>query len=283
MLGANVQGRYNPKDKSSDLFDADGDFVASASSRATPATARTIQPMPTLGVGTARSRIVLGFYIRTDRDEPEHAQYLEPTRTSLAALKAQYENIKQDNSVVERNFALAMVGGSTELELSYAGFKDDTVATAYEADLVDERRRGNARATSAGRRVRLEAAHNREFGRAKVESASITSTSSATPTLQFGAEDGVFEDDTPPNGISTIDEARLDPYVMFEIGHVDAIDARPACATRHERRCRGRRRHELQRLRRCSLPAPPVALTDFDRVSLSPVPYAAPTSTRSCL
>ncbi len=225
-LGADVQGRYNPKEKSTDFFDADGTFAGARELESDTRDGTDYSFNATLGgpLG-AVSASFSAFYTRTDRDEREDVQILEGDPLELDALEAQDEDIKQDNIGAEGIFALPWSAGTTELQVRYAEFKDDIVSTAFEADPGDElapteREINDSQDEELGTTL----SHTFEFDPGELKlGVDYLDKQRDTDIRVFEAEDGIFEEDTPPNGVFTIEEERLDPFVKFETRLGDAL------------------------------------------------------------
>lgn len=225
-LGADVQGRYNPKEKSTDFFDADGSFAGEREleSDTRDGTDYSFNASFAGPIGALRASFS-AFYTRTDRDEREDVQILEGDPLELDALEAQDEDIKQDNAGVEGIFALPWSAGTTELQLSYAEFKDDIVATAFEADPGDELAPTEREVNdSQDEELGTTLSHTFEFDPGKLKlGVDYLDKQRDADIRVFEFEDGAFEEDTPPNGVFTIEETRLDPFVKYETRVGDAL------------------------------------------------------------
>jgi outer membrane receptor for ferrienterochelin and colicins len=225
-LGADVQGRYNPKEKSTDFFDSDRVF----------ADARELESDTRDGTDYSFNASLAGplgaveasfaaFYTRTDRDEREDVSILEGNPLELAALEAQDEDIRQDNLGVEAAFALPWSAGTSELQLSYAEFTDDIVATAFEADPGDdlapsEREVNDSQDEEFGATL----SHVFELGAGDLKlGVDYLDKQRDADNRVFEFEDGAPVENTPPNGVFTIEETRLDPYVKFETRLGDSL------------------------------------------------------------
>ena len=232
--GVNVQGRYNPKKKRSDRFEAPGgDFTDREDQDDTrDGTDTSANLSYTRDVGTGRLTLD-GFFVRTDRDETEHSlEYNHPSSTSrdnLLSVNDQFENIKQDNGSIGAGYEFDMAGGRTELDLDYARFDDDTVTTEEETGFDDEETPPvwdgfeGTRTLSAIRdkEFSLKLAHKRGFGDVKMEFGVDYNDKKRGAALQVAEVEADDEGDPLPpyaefeRSSSDIDERRVDPYLMF--------------------------------------------------------------------
>lgn len=219
-LGANAQGRHNPKSKSTDFADSDGNFSArELESDVRDGTdysfsASLSGPLGPIELG------INAFYVRTDRTEREDVQTFELVDDALVLdeLEAQDEDIDQRNYSVDATFVLPTNSGKTTLDLSYARFKDDIVTTAFEADPEDpleavERELNDSEDTETG----VTLAHVFELSSGKLKIGVDYLDKNRDGSLRVFEIDGdLVEDDTPSNGVYEIDEERIDPFVKYE-------------------------------------------------------------------
>jgi iron complex outermembrane recepter protein len=154
LIGANVQGRYNPKVKKS--------FRYSDSPENNPAFAaddfenREDQTDTRSGTDYAFNATydiegdttdfgVSGFYVRTDRTENERSfEYNDPTAISgpvrttppgnLLTDNANVVDIKQENYSIASKLKQEWSLGKTSVKLGFARFSDDRFETEYEID-----------------------------------------------------------------------------------------------------------------------------------------------------
>jgi outer membrane receptor protein involved in Fe transport len=218
-LGADVQGRYNPKEKRTDFFDADGVFAGERELESDVRDGTDYSLNATLSgpLGPVAGAFSV-FYTRTDRDEREDVQILEGDPLGLDALEAQDEDITQDNLSLEAGFTLPSAAGTSELRLSYAEFSDDIVSTEFEADPGDpfeatEREVNDSTDDEFG--VTVSHAVPLAGGQVKL-GLDYLDKQRDTSIRVFEFEDGVPEEDTPPNGVFSIEEQRIDPFVKYE-------------------------------------------------------------------
>lgn len=219
-LGVNAQGRHNPKSKVTNFADEDGAFSA-----------RELESDVRDGTdysfnGSLRGPLgpfdlaLNGSFVLTDREEHEHVQTfeLDDDELVLDELEAQAEDIEQRNYAVDARLALPVGEGKTELELSYARFEDDVLATEFEADpgdpLVPVQREINDSSDSETGAT-LSHTFNLGGGSLKLGVDYLDKTRDGNITA-FEIDGDEIEDDTAPNGIYTIDERRLDPFVKYD-------------------------------------------------------------------
>jgi outer membrane receptor protein involved in Fe transport len=219
-LGADVQGRYNPKTKVTNFYDADRVFaderefesdVRDGTDYSFNATASGPIGAATLGLSA--------FYTMTDRDEREDVRVLEGDPLDIDALEAQDEDIEQDNLSLEADLRLPWSAGESEIRLNYASFSDDIVATEFEADPGDpleptEREVNDSTDDEFG----VGLAHTLPVGDGKLKlGLDYLDKQRDTSIRVFEFDGGSLDEDTPPNGIYEIEETRLDPYAKLEL------------------------------------------------------------------
>ena len=130
LLGANIQGRRNPKDKFSQRFDAPGGTldntevqtdVRSGTDYAFNADYRTT-------VGETGELHLSGMFVRTDRlqveDSIEYRSGLQ-NNANLLTINENDLSIQTDNYTIGAGLKWAMAGGETEIRLDRAGITDD--------------------------------------------------------------------------------------------------------------------------------------------------------------
>ena len=130
LVGANVQGRRNPKDKFSQRFDEpNGDLdntevqtdVRSGKDYAFNADYR-------VGVGETGELHLSGMFVRTDRLQDEDSIEYRSGLQNNANLLTTNQNdldIQTDNYTLGAGLKWAMAGGETEIRLDRAGITDD--------------------------------------------------------------------------------------------------------------------------------------------------------------
>jgi TonB-dependent receptor len=232
--GFNVQGRYNPKQKRSDRFEAPGgDFTDREDQDDTrDGDDYSANLSYTRDIGTGRLSVD-GFYVRTDRTETEHSiEYNDPTSTSrdnLLSINDQVETIKQDNWSLGVEYVFDMAGGRTEFDLDYARFDDDTRSTEEQSSFddddtppsFDEREGTRTLTETRDSEGTFKLAHKRGVGSATMEFGVDFMDKRRETALQVSEVDTDEEGaPLPPydefdRNDSRIDEQRVDPYLMF--------------------------------------------------------------------
>jgi outer membrane receptor protein involved in Fe transport len=236
LLGANMQGRHNPKDKKSFRY-APEDGVLEFDNREDQSDVRDgtdysfnaslVQPF--LGGELDLS----GVYVRTDRTETEHSlEYGDETSVDIADLNEtadQFEDIFQENFTARAKLTVPLFGGEALVRVGYAGFKDDVVATEigneYEDGVLDPDE-------ASGSREFTDQTDNEFF-------ATLAQTFDyETFKFKFGADYTHKDRDTvilvaendggalfpppeaEPGSVYGIEETRIDPYALLrgEIG-----------------------------------------------------------------
>lgn len=240
LAGFNVQGRYNPKQKRSDRFDAPGGDYADREDQSDirDGTDYSANASYTRELGHGQLRLD-AMYVMTERSEDEKStEYVDPTGTALNQLLSyneQFVNIDQHNAALGLGYEFDMAGGESEIDLDYANFNDGRFDTEeeirYRAGQTPPRFRDNqgTRILSDGDDTELafKLAHKRAFGEAEMDfGLDFTDKDRDARLLTSEVEaDGAglplpayadFELDD-----SQIQERRLDPYLMFTGEHGD--------------------------------------------------------------
>jgi outer membrane receptor protein involved in Fe transport len=219
-LGADVQGRYNPKSKVTNFYDSDRVFAdeRELESDIRDGTDYSFNATADGPVGTGKVSLS-AFYTRTDREEREDVTVLEGNPLAPDAIEAQDEDIQQDNLSLEAALLLPWSAGETEFRVSYATFTDDIVSTEFEADPGDELEPTEREVNdSTDDEIGLTLSHAMTVGQGKLKlGLDYLEKQRDTDIRVFEYDDGALEEDTPPNGIFTIDETRLDPFAKFEV------------------------------------------------------------------
>ena len=234
LAGFNVQGRYNPKLKRSDRYDAPGeDYVDREDQTDTrDGTDYSANASYTRELGDGELKLD-AMVVMTDRTEDERStEYVDIASTALTDLLSyneQFVTIDQHNALLGLGYEFDHLGGESEIDLDYANFSDGRFDTEeeirYRAGQNPPRFRdyqGERILTDTDdREFALKLAHERSVGAA---------------TMQFGLDLNDKDRDTalavseveaagagrplPAYGDfdlteSRISEQRLDPYLMF--------------------------------------------------------------------
>jgi len=243
LLGANVQGRRNPKLKESLRFDEPGGTLDNSETQIDTRNGTDYSFNGSYVVPIGEGELDLsGFFVRTDRTEAEVSTEFDGgvvTPANQLTLANQGEDIQQDNWGVNGKFAFAMFGGETRLKVGYAKF-DDTTDTLeeefeYQRDATpfpdDDRYTGDfTQNRLKDDEISAKLEHEHDFDMLTGEAGlhfnkkdrdtnivtdrnrvNIPDPPAARPTLP-----GAFGPFVPVDGgVNTIEERRIDPYVML--------------------------------------------------------------------
>lgn len=229
LLGGNVQGRHNPKQKSSLRFEPDAGALAfdnrEDQSDVRDGTDYSFNGSVIFPLGDATIDIS-GVYVRTDRTETENSfEYGDLTSVAVADLNEfsyQFEDIFQENYTLRAKIDAPFLGGEAKIRVGYAAFKDDIVSTElvdeYDAGVIDERE-GTREFTDQtddeffatlaevleydGFTLKVGIDHTRK----KRESSLVVAENAGGPSFPP-------PDPPEPGADYTIEEGRLDPYAL---------------------------------------------------------------------
>lgn len=238
LLGANIQGRRNPKVKQSlrfgdspennpdfftDDFDNREDQLDTRNGADYSANASYSVPME------EGNFEINGFVVHTDRTESEFSvEYDDPTSLApgdIETIVPQFEDILQDNYSVNARLDRNMFGGETTFRVGFAEFKDDIVGTEEESEYdpfptLDDFGGERTLTDRTDREIKAKISHNRslfgdveiDFGidyQSKDRDTDISSAEIDTPGDAYTD----FERDN-----ATVEETRLDGYAMLSGG-----------------------------------------------------------------
>lgn len=135
LLGGNIQGRHNPKSKTSFRFD---DLLAfdnrEDQSDVRDGTDYSLNGSMIVPVGLGELDLS-GSWVRTDRTETEQSrEYDDIVSTALINLQEtsdQFEDIFQENWQVRAKFTAPLFGGKANFKVGYASFEDDITNTEF--------------------------------------------------------------------------------------------------------------------------------------------------------
>ncbi len=250
LVGANVQGRRNPKLKESFRYSAPGgsldDIELQTDTR--DGTDYSLNASYDLKGETSTLKLS-GFFVRTNRFEDEDSIEYAGGRVGPADLLTLNDNnvkIRTDNWSLGARYDQQMLGGTTRFKVAYAQLKDrqDEIEEEYEylRDTrpfpEDDRFTGDLTFTRLkDRELSGEISHKRDLGDLKLDvgvqyvrkdrdtdittdrnRVTIPNAQATRPTLP-----GAYGPSLPEaGGLNTIEEIRIDPYVMVS-GEMDAI------------------------------------------------------------
>jgi len=138
LLGGNIQGRHNPKQKVSFRYD---DLLAfdnrEDQSDVRDGTDYSLNGSLIVPVGMGELDIS-GSWVRTDRTETENSrEYDDIASTALINLQEtsdQFEDIMQENWQARAKFTAPMFGGKANIKVGYASFEDDSTSTEFKEE-----------------------------------------------------------------------------------------------------------------------------------------------------
>jgi outer membrane receptor protein involved in Fe transport len=250
LVGANIQGRRNPKEKFSQRFDRPGGALQNVEVQTDVRNGTDYSLNASYDVPVAGGELELsGFYVRTDRLQDEDSIEYQRGVQNAANLLTINDNdldILTDNWSLRGRYEKEMLGGETTFRLGYSALDDRQREFENEAEYLrdatpfpDEDRftadRTHFDIEDSELLAQIE--HERELGSVTLEfglhyldkqrDTSITAPARvrfnvpnapaprpATPP--FGAYSPI------PGGLTSIEETRLDPYVMLS-GETDVL------------------------------------------------------------
>jgi len=140
LIGANVQGRRNPKQKLSLRYDEPGaslnnNELQSDVRNGTDSSFNIAYDVP-VGAGQLS---VNGFYVHTDRyqneDSIEYRNGVETT-ANLLTINDNDVDIQQDSYALNGKYKFPMAGGETSIKLGYATFENNEYEFEYETEYL---------------------------------------------------------------------------------------------------------------------------------------------------
>lgn len=229
LAGVNVQDRYRGKDKRSDRYsDPSREELVSFEDQVEVKDGRdySANVSYTADIGDSARFGLDGFYVKTDRDVTEVSNEVEFDDGDVIESNVPGLNpIDQKNWGIGAEVEFEMAGGNTELDLDFARFEDDSSESEEKYEYVNgefDAAEAEAQAVDAtDDETSFKLAHQRNVGR--------------TMDMEFGVDfrrkerdvtytnfewEGENEGDPVVyelDGViaSTIEEERVDPYLMF--------------------------------------------------------------------
>lgn len=140
LIGANVQGRRNPKEKLSLRYDEPGaslnnNEIQTDTRNGTDSSFNIAYDVP-VGPGQLS---VNGFYVHTDRYQDEDSiEYNKGVvgNANLSTINNNDVDIQQDSYSLNGKYKFPMAGGTTSVKLGYANFKNDEYEFEYETEYL---------------------------------------------------------------------------------------------------------------------------------------------------
>ncbi|WP_433949433.1 TonB-dependent receptor plug domain-containing protein [Brevundimonas bullata] len=231
LVGANIQDRRNPKQKFSWRYDEPNGELTDTEAQSdirdgTDYSANLSYEMPLAG-GELK---LDGLFVRTDRVQDENSiEYDEGDDDDIAKASRNPLDILTDNWAVNGRYRRDMLGGQTTFKLGYAAIDDAQDELEEEIDIGDEVIEGTkVRSRIQDNEWQAALEHKMQLSGAELEfGLQYARKDRDTSILEAGAEvenetvlralaDSDYGDFEPvAGGLSTIEETRLDPYVML--------------------------------------------------------------------
>jgi outer membrane receptor protein involved in Fe transport len=242
VIGANYQGRRNPKQKFSQRFDEPGGTLDNVEIQSDTRNGEDYSLNASYDVQMEDSTLKLsGYFVRTDRLEDEDSYEYRGGRVGQADFLTYNDNnvdIQTDNWALQARYERDMAGGKTRFKLGYAELADERDEIEEEYEYLrdtrpfpdDDRFTGDlTRTRLKDREVSAELSHRRDLGAARLEfgvqvsdkdrdtdisevrnRVTIPNPPAARPAL------GAYGPLAPATGgLNTIEERRIDPFVML--------------------------------------------------------------------
>ena len=245
LLGANVQGRRNPKDKFSQRFSAPGGTLVNTEVQTDVRSGKDYALTADYRIGLGAAELHLsGLFVRTDRlqdeDSIEYRAGIE-NDANLLTLNDNDIDIVTDNLALGAALSVPMAGGKTEFRLDYASIDDDQSEfeeeTEYLRDALpfperDRFTRDLTEVDIVDRDVTAEVQHERGLGAATRLKFGVLGTRKERETdireaLRYrvtvpnapGAPPAIPGPPQPfspvAGGLNTIEEDRVEPFVKL--------------------------------------------------------------------
>ena len=231
LVGANIQDRRNPKQKFSWRYDEPNGELTDTEAQSdvrdgTDYSANLSYEMPLAG-GELK---LDGLFVRTDRVQDENSiEYDEGDVDDIAKASRNPLDILTDNWAVNGRYRRDMLGGQTTFKLGYAAIDDAQDELEEEIDIGDEVIEGTkVRSRIQDNEWQAALEHKIQLSGAELEfGLQYARKDRDTSILEAGAEvenetvlralaDSDYGDfEAVAGGLSTIEETRLDPYVML--------------------------------------------------------------------
>lgn len=244
LIGGNMQDRRNPKNKYS-IRDEDGDGSVDNTEVQTDirdGTDYSVNADYTVDVGGGELRLS-GLFVRTDRYQDEDSIEYEDGIEDAAHLAVINDNdldILTDNLSLNARYRREMFGGETTFKLGYASIDDDQYEfegeseylrdaivypdeDRYTLDATDSQIQDEEFSAAIEHKIALGDAMEFEFGLQWNDKTRDTNITEA-PRIRFNVPNAPAPRPTvpafgafapAPGGLGTIEETRLDPYIML--------------------------------------------------------------------
>jgi outer membrane receptor protein involved in Fe transport len=240
LIGGNIQDRRNPKAKFSQRFDEPGGELDNTEVQTDVRDGTDYSANASYDVEVAGGNLQLsGLFVRTDRVQDENSiEYIEgiETAANIDTINANPLDIQTDNWAVNTRYERAMLGGETTFRLGYAAIDDQQVESETEFAVEDEVIEGEITRTDiTDEEVQAALEHKLDLNGMELEFG--VQYSDKTRDTAIFAADAEAEGETAfrpllpsefgdfeaiDGGVSTIEETRIDPYVMLS-GETGAV------------------------------------------------------------
>ena len=232
ILGLNLQGRHNPKQKQSFRYGPDNSVLEfdnredqSDTRDGTDYSANGDLVVP-VGMGNLR---LSGYVVHTDRTETELSREYEDMTTvddaDLVTLADQFEDITQDNYTLSAALTQTILNGETEFSVDFTEFNEDIIATENESEFdpfptLDDFGGTRTFSTTDDRMWMARFDHKRTLGGVVDLEFGVDYTNKNREGHISEAEIDVPGDPFPDPetitaGFFKIEETRVDPFVML--------------------------------------------------------------------
>lgn len=243
VVGANLQGRRNPKLKFSQRFTAPGGTLDNVEVQSDTRNGEDYSLNASYDVqGEGQTLKLSGYFVRTDRYEDEDSYEYVAGRINnndLLTINDNNVDIRTDNWALSGRYERDMAGGKTKFKLGYAELTDDQDEVEEEFEYLrdtrpfpeDDRFTGDLTFTRLkDEEWSAELSHKRDIGVAEFEfgvqyadkdrDTDITTDRNRVTIANPPAARPVLPGDYGPflpvaGGINTIKEERLDAFVQF--------------------------------------------------------------------
>ncbi|QTC90658.1 TonB-dependent receptor plug domain-containing protein [Brevundimonas goettingensis] len=242
LIGANVQDRRNPKDKFSARYDEPGGSLVNIEDQTDVRDGTDYSFNAAYEVEVGGGDLDLsGVFVRTDRYQDEDSiEYNQGIRDAahLSTINDNDVDIRTDNLSLNAKYSHDMFGGKTRFKLGYASFDDNQFEFENEAEYLRDALPDEDRYTADRTYTDLS---DEEVSGAIEHERRLTETMKVEVGVQFVDKDRetsitaparvrftipnapaprptqpAFGPNLPiPGGVNTIEETRVDPYVMF--------------------------------------------------------------------
>ncbi|MFJ6025494.1 TonB-dependent receptor plug domain-containing protein [Brevundimonas sp. NPDC092305] len=235
LIGGNIQDRRNPKDKFSQRFDEPGDDIDNIEVQSDVRDGTDYSANASYEVEVGGGTLELnGVFVRTDRVQDENSMeysggVVDPDE--LEVINANPLDIRTDNWSLNSRYEREMFGGETTFKLGYASIDDSQFEREDEYAVQDEELEATLTDTAiTDNELQAALEHKLDLGGLELEFGVQYARKDRDTNIQESEPDDTIEnvtafrlvrdDEFEPfeavnGGVNTIEETRLDPYVML--------------------------------------------------------------------